>query len=60
MKVRTDAGEKEWSMPDTGDPQTLRFDGAPTTKVTFVMAEFYLGTKFKDVCITEVTFEEFG
>jgi ribosomal protein L37E len=59
MKVRTDAGEKEWSMADKGDPQTLEFDGTPTTKVTFIMADTYPGTKFKDVCITEVTFEEF-
>jgi ribosomal protein L37E len=59
MKVRTDAGEKEWSMADTGDLQTLALDGAPTTKVTFIMAETYPATRFQDVCITEVTFDEF-
>jgi hypothetical protein len=46
-------------MADKGDPQTLDLDGAPTTKVTFVMLETYPGTKFEDVCITEVTFDEF-
>jgi ribosomal protein L37E len=59
MKVRTDSAEKEWSMADKGDPQTLAFDGAPTTKVTFIMQETYPGTTFKDVCITEVTFDEY-
>jgi len=59
MKVRTDAGEKDWSMADKEDPQTLEFDGTPTTKVTFVMEDTYPGTKFKDVCISEVTFDEF-
>jgi len=59
MKVRTDAGEKDWSMADKEDPQTLEFDGKPTTKVTFVMEDTYPGTKFKDVCISEVTFDEF-
>jgi ribosomal protein L37E len=59
MTVRTDATEKQWSMADKGDPQTLDLDGAPTTKVTFVMVETYPGTRFEDVCITEVTFEEF-
>ena len=34
-------------------------DGRPTTKVTFVMEDTYPGTKFKDVCISEVTFDEF-
>lgn len=60
MKVKTDAGEKDWSMADTGDPQSLTFDGTPTKKVTFVMEDTYPGTKFKDVCITEVAFEEYA
>jgi ribosomal protein L37E len=59
MKVRTDAGEKEWSMADTADPQSLTVDGAPTAKVTFIMMETYPGTRFEDVCISEVTFEEY-
>jgi hypothetical protein len=59
MAVRTDAGEKVWTMADKSEPQTLGLDGAPTTKVTFVMQDTFPGTTFKDVCITEVTFEEF-
>jgi ribosomal protein L37E len=60
MTVRTDTAEKEWSMADTADPQTLTFDGAPTARVTFIMVETYPGTKFEDVCISEVTFEEYA
>jgi hypothetical protein len=41
-----------------GRPADARVRRQPTTKVTFVMEDTYPGTKFKDVCISEVTFDE--
>jgi hypothetical protein len=58
MRVRTEAAEHSWNMADTYDPQSLGLDGVPTSTVTFVIEATYPGNKFKDVCITEVTFDE--
>jgi ribosomal protein L37E len=58
MRVRTDAAERTWNLPDKADPQVVDLDGAPTTTVTFVIDAVYPGTKFTDVCITEVRFDE--
>ena len=59
MRVRTASAERAWSMTDTFEPQSLDLDGAPTSTVTFVIEATYPGTKFQDVCLTEVTFDEF-
>jgi hypothetical protein len=58
MRVQTEAAQREWTVKDSADPQSLDLDGAPTKTVTFVVEATVAGTKFKDVCITEVTFDE--
>ncbi|WP_203896814.1 NADase-type glycan-binding domain-containing protein [Virgisporangium aliadipatigenens] len=57
-EIVTDAGTKQWQPKDTGDPQTLELDGAPTTKVQIVVRGVYPGTKYRDVTVSEAAFDE--
>jgi hypothetical protein len=56
--VQTDAGTKSWKLADTWEVQSLDLDPAPVTSVTFVVEEVYLGTRYKDVTVSEVVFSE--
>jgi ribosomal protein L37E len=58
MRVKTDKGEREVPVVDSADPQTFDLDGTATKTVTFVVLATVPGTKFKDVCISEVMFDE--
>ncbi|HYN93644.1 MAG TPA: hypothetical protein VES42_07325, partial [Pilimelia sp.] len=58
LSVRTDGGAATpWQLADTTDPQTLTLPGAPTTSITLVVEEIHQGNKYKDVAITEITFQ---
>jgi hypothetical protein len=56
--VATDAGQVPWDLKDSDQPQSLDLGGQPTTTVTLTVDGVYPGNKYRDVCVTEVTFFE--
>jgi hypothetical protein len=58
LAVNTDAGTNTWQVRDTSDPQTLDLTAAPTRAVTLVVEAVYPGTRYKDLAITDVSFDE--
>lgn len=58
LAVNTDAGTNTWQVRDTSDPQTLDLTAAPTRTVTLVVEAVYPGTRYKDLAITDVSFDE--
>ena len=58
MRCAPRPAERAWSMADKVDAAERWTSTAPRRKVTFIIEETYPGTNFKDVCITEVTFDE--
>jgi hypothetical protein len=58
LAVNTGSGTKTWQVRDTVDPQTLDLDATPTNAVTLVVEAVYPGTRFKDLAVTDVSFDE--
>jgi hypothetical protein len=58
LAVNTDSGASTWQVRDTSDPQTLDLAAVPTRAVTFVVEAVYTGTRYKDLAITDVSFDE--
>lgn len=58
MRVETGAASITWELPDTAEPQALPLDGASTAVVTLVVEAVYPGTRYQDLVISEVAFDE--
>jgi uncharacterized OB-fold protein len=58
MTLQTDAGQAQWDLADNDQPQSLDVKPEPTKKVVLVVDAVYDGNKYKDVCVTEVSFFE--
>lgn len=56
--VQTDAGARTWRLRDTAEPQTIELNPVATSLVTLVVEEVYEGERFRDLAITEVSFEQ--
>jgi hypothetical protein len=58
LTVQADSAEAAWDVKDSDQPQSLDLAPLPTNKVTLVVDAVYPGNKYRDVCITEVSFYE--
>ncbi len=58
FRVRTDTRETTWDLEDSAQPQSLDLPPAPTGVVTLEVLKVYEGTRFRDLAVTDIAFEQ--